>query len=394
MKYNFDQHIHRLNTGSEKWDNLEDQFGRKNVIPMWVADMDFQSPKPVIEALKERVEHGVFGYCIRTDAYLESIVGWLKKRHQWAIEQDWISHSPGVIPALSLAIQSYTQPGDKIVIQPPVYHHFSRVIKANGRQIVNNPLVLKNGRYSMDLDDLVTKLDPTVKMLILCSPHNPVGRVWSKDELSRLGEICLKNDILIVADEVHFDFVYKPHGHTPLASITDELASRSLTFIAPSKTFNLMGLQTASVIIPNPELRQQFNQGLEVLSIGAPNIFGSAGLEAAYRHGEEWLDQLLEYLHDNLEYTVEYFQKYIPQIRIIQPEGTYLIWLDCRELGLSALKLNELMLDTARIAMNNGDIFGKEGEGFMRLNIACPRSMLKKALSQLEIAVNSLFIKL
>lgn len=384
MKYNFDQEIRRLNTDCEKWDKLESQFGVKDVIPMWVADMDFQSPQPIIEALKQRVEHGVYGYTLRPDSYMESIVSWLKRRHRWSIEKEWITHSPGVIPALSLAIQSFTQKGDKIIIQPPVYHHFARVIQANGREIVNNPLKLENGHYSIDFADLEAKMDSTVKMLILCSPHNPIGRVWSKEELTRLGQICMKHNILVVADEIHCDFVYKTHTHIPFASISEEFANHSLTCIAPSKTFNLMGVQTSSIIIPNQQLRDRYDRELNTLSIGSPNIFGVVALEAAYRHGEEWLDQLLEYLQGNLEFTLNYFSKSIPQIKVIQPEGTYLVWLDCRELGFSVKELDEFMLRKARVAMNEGLIFGMEGEGFMRLNIACPRSMLKNALDGIE----------
>ncbi|MGG3494885.1 MalY/PatB family protein [Peribacillus simplex] len=390
MKYNFDQEIRRLNTDCEKWDKLESQFGVKDVIPMWVADMDFQSPQPIIEALKQRVEHGVYGYTLRPDSYMESIVSWLKRRHRWSIEKEWITHSPGVIPALSLAIQSFTQTGDKIIIQPPVYHHFARVIQANGREIVNNPLKLENGHYSIDFADLEAKMDSTVKMLILCSPHNPIGRVWSKEELTRLGQICMKHNILVVADEIHCDFVYKTHTHIPFASISEEFANHSLTCIAPSKTFNLMGVQTSSIIIPNQQLRDRYDRELNTLSIGSPNIFGVVALEAAYRHGEEWLDQLLEYLQGNLEFTLNYFSKNIPQIKVIQPEGTYLVWLDCRELGFSVKELDEFMLRKARVAMNEGLIFGMEGEGFMRLNIACPRSMLKNALDGIEKAISSL----
>ncbi|MDW7615598.1 MalY/PatB family protein [Peribacillus simplex] len=390
MKYNFDLEIRRLNTDCEKWDKLESQFGVKDVIPMWVADMDFQSPQPIIEALKQRVEHGVYGYTLRPDSYMESIVSWLKRRHRWSIEKEWITHSPGVIPALSLAIQSFTQTGDKIIIQPPVYHHFARVIQANGREIVNNPLKLENGHYSIDFADLEAKMDSTVKMLILCSPHNPIGRVWSKEELTRLGQICMKHNILVVADEIHCDFVYKTHTHIPFASISEEFANHSLTCIAPSKTFNLMGVQTSSIIIPNQQLRDRYDRELNTLSIGSPNIFGVVALEAAYRHGEEWLDQLLEYLQGNLEFTLNYFSKNIPQIKVIQPEGTYLVWLDCRELGFSVKELDEFMLRKARVAMNEGLIFGMEGEGFMRLNIACPRSMLKNALDGIEKAISSL----
>lgn len=390
MKYNFAQEIKRLNTACEKWDDLENRFGVKDVISMWVADMDFQSPPSVIEALKQRAEHGVYGYTLRSDSYFEAITDWLKRRHQWSVNKEWITHSPGVIPALSLIIRSFTQPGDKIVIQPPVYHHFSRVIRVQEREVINNPLKLEDGRYTMDFDDLEAKIDPKVKMLILCSPHNPVGRVWSEEELMRLGQICIKHNILVVADEIHFDLVYKKHSHVPFARISEEFLDRSITCIAPSKTFNLMGLQVSSIIIPNKELRDRYNKKVNDLSIGSPNTFGVVASEAAYRHGEEWLDQLIDYLQENLNYLIDYFTKKIPQIKVIQPEGTYLVWLDCRAMGLSAKELDDFMLQRAKVAMNEGYIFGNEGEGFMRMNIACPRSILEKSLQQMEQAIHSL----
>lgn len=390
MKYNFDQKINRLNTACEKWDDLENRFGVKDVISMWVADMDFQSPPSVMEALKRRAEHGMYGYTLRPDSYFEAITDWLKRRHQWSVNKEWIAHSPGVIPALALIIRSFTQPEDKIIIQPPVYHHFSRIIQAQEREVVNNPLKLEDGRYTMDFDDLEAKIDPKVKMLILCSPHNPVGRVWSEEELMRLGQICMKHNILVVADEIHFDLVYKKYSHVPFARISEEFLDHSITCIAPSKTFNLMGLQVSSIIIPNKELRNRYNKEVNDLSIGSPNTFGVVASEAVYRHGEEWLDELISYLQKNLNHLTEYFREKIPQIKVIQPEGTYLVWLDCRELGLSSKELDDFMLRKAKVAMNEGYIFGDEGEGFMRMNIACPRSILEKSLQQMEQAIHSL----
>ncbi|WP_018130778.1 MalY/PatB family protein [Effusibacillus pohliae] len=390
MRYDFDREINRLNTASEKWDGLEARFGVKNAIPMWVADMDFMSPAPIMEALQRRVAHGVFGYTMRPDSYYDSIVEWLKRRHDWHIEKEWIAHGPGVVPALSVLIGAFTQPGDKIIIQPPVYHAFFRIIRGQQREIVNNPLKWENGRYTMDFDDLEAKIDPAVKMLILCSPHNPVGRVWSWEELARLGEICGQHNILVISDEIHFDLVYRPNRHIPFASISQEFADRSITCISPSKTFNLLGLQTASVIIPNSQLRRAFQREIGRLAIGSPNTFGVVALESAYRHGEEWLEQLIEYLQGNVDLVSRYCQERIPQIKVIEPEGTYLVWLDCRELGLSAGELDRFMLDRAKVAMNGGHMFGQGGEGFMRMNIACPRALVEQALRQIEQAVQSL----
>lgn len=393
MKYNFNQVIDRVGTASEKWDNpVMKTEEKENFVSMWIADMDFPSPVPVIDALRRRVEHGIYGYGIRTESYIQAIIDWLKRRHNWEILQEWITHSPGVVPAISLAIKAFTKSGDKIIVQPPVYHHFSRVIQANGCEVLNNPLILENNRYKMNLKDLEEKIkDPKVKMLILCSPHNPVGRIWNREELQQLGNLCTRHKVLVISDEIHFDIVFKPYLHIPFASVSKELANCSITCISPSKTFNVMGLNTSSLIIPNCEIRETFNHTLEKLSIGTPNIFGVVALEAAYRYGDDWLEQLLEYLKRNLEYTINFLKERVPKIKVIPPEGTYLLWLDCRELNLSITELNEFMLNKAGVAMNEGHIFGKEGLGFMRLNFGCPRTILKNALIQIEDAVNTLY---
>jgi cysteine-S-conjugate beta-lyase len=391
MKYNFDQGINRLNTCSEKWDGLKKRFGVKDVIPMWVADMDFMSPPQVREALKKRVEHGVYGYTFRPESYFTAVIDWLEKRHQWTIQNEWISHSPGVIPALSLIIQTFTQPGDKIMIQTPVYHAFSRVIKAQNRTVVSNPLKFENRNYTMDFSDLEAKIDPAVKMIILCSPHNPVGRVWNRDELTKLGEICIKHNILVVSDEIHFDLIYKGSKHIPFASISSDFADLSITCIAPSKTFNLLGLHTSSVIISNSKLRRSYNKAVNELSLGSPNIFGMIASESAYRDGEEWLNQLIDYLQGNLDFVMQFLKEHIPQIKVIPPEGTYLVWLDFQQLRLSTKDLDHFMLHKAKVALNEGHIFGEEGKGFMRMNIACPRSTLEKALYQIRDAVITLY---
>ncbi len=388
MKYNFDEIIERQNTSCVKWDGIEDRFGTEDALPMWVADMDFKAPKPVIDALLHRVEHGIFGYTLRSAGYYEAIIHWLAKRHHFDVKREWIAHSPGVVPALSILVDTFTQPGDKIIIQLPVYHQFAHVINQRGRVAVNNPLQLQDGRYTMDFTDLESKLDSTVKMLILCNPHNPVGRVWTKEELMQLGEICMKHHILVISDEIHCDVVYNGFHHTPFASLSSEFANNSITCLAPSKTFNICGLQTSTLVIPNRQLRNQYLAGVNRLAIGLPNVFGAVALEAAYNHGEEWLNQLLQYLEENLRFLTQYLHEHIPQIKVIQPEGTYLVWLDCRELPTSGQKINEFLLKEAKVALDEGHAFGLGGEGFMRLNIACPKAVLEEGLHRIQAAIS------
>ncbi|MEH7382919.1 MalY/PatB family protein [Bacillus sp. JJ1533] len=387
MKYNFDESISRLNTNSVKWDEVENLFGDKEILPMWVADMDFKAPQPVIDALHKRVEHGIYGYTIRPNSYYEATVGWMKRRHNWTIEKEWICFTPGVVPALGIIVQNFTNQEDKILIQPPVYYPFMNVIEKNGREIVNNPLRFENDRYYMDFDDLEKKMDPSVKMIIISNPHNPVGRVWTKDELTKLGEICLKHNILVVSDEIHSDLVYEGNVHTPFASISKEFAQISITCTAPSKTFNLAGLQTSNIIIPNEELRESFNKALEDRFIGMTNTFGVTALIAAYEEGDEWLDQLLVYLKENLEFLKKYIKTTIPEVKVIEPDATYLVWLDCRELGLEAKQLEEVIQKQGKVAFDEGYIFGKEGDGFTRINIACPRSLLEEGLKRFSQAL-------
>ena len=389
MKYNFDEVIDRTNYHSVKWDDLETTFGAvpKDVLPMWVADMEFRSPQPVIEAIKKAAEHGIYGYTSRPDSYYQAIIDWMERRHSWKVKKDWLAFSPGVVPALSFIIRAFTQPGDKVVDQPPVYYPFFRVIENNGCRVVNNPLKFSNKKYFIDWEDLERKIDdPRVKLLILCSPHNPVGRVWQKEELIILGEICLKHNIIVVSDEIHADILFKGYKHTPFASISPAFAHHSITCTAPSKTFNLAGLQTSTIIIPNKKYYKIYNNILDSLALDENNVFGLVALEAAYRDGEEWLEQLLAYLNENLEFLMKYFRERIPKIKVIKPEGTYLVWLDCRQLGLSTKDLNNFMINKAGVALDGGDWFGTEGKGFMRINIACPRSFLEECLKRIERA--------
>jgi len=393
MKYNFDEIIDRAKYHSAKWDELETTFGviPKDVLPMWIADMEFRSPQPVIEAIKKANEHGIYGYTSRPLSYYQAIIDWMEKRHNWKIKKDWIAYSPGVVPALSLIIKAFCQPGDKVIVQPPVYYPFFRVIENNGCHIVNNPLKFNNKKYFIDWEDLERKVDdPRVKILIFCSPHNPVGRVWQKEELIILGEICLKHNIIVVSDEIHADILFKGYRHIPFASISPAFAHNSVTCTAPSKTFNLAGLQTSSIIIPNKKYYKIYENILDGLALDENNVFGLVALEAAYRDGEEWLEQLLSYLNENLKFLMKYFKERIPKIKVIKPEGTYLVWLDCRQLGFNAKDLNNFMIKKARVALDNGYWFGAEGKGFMRINIACPRSFLEECLKRIEKAVNNL----
>ncbi|MBI4787420.1 MAG: putative C-S lyase [Chloroflexi bacterium] len=388
MQYNFDEVIDRTQTDSAKWARNRADSGVADVIPMWVADMDFQSPAPVIQALVRRAQHGIFGYPRRWDSYYDAITGWLHRRHGWDIQRDWIVNAPGVVNALTLAIQALSKPGDKIVVQPPVYHPFYPIVQNHGRQIVLNPLRWENQRYVMDLENLERQIDGRTKLLILCNPHNPVGRVWTRAELEALGEFCARHNLLILSDEIHCDLILREHRHTPIAALSDELAQRTLTFIAPSKTFNLAGLATSVVIAPNEKLRAELSRTIEDYGLHIGNVFGIRALEAGYREGEEWLDQLLVYLEGNVRFAVRFIEERIPRIKPICPEGTYLLWLDCRALGLDRAALNTLMRQKARVALQDGADFGIGGEGFQRLNFACPRSILEQGLARIEAAVN------
>jgi cystathionine beta-lyase len=386
MKYDFDRIIDRRNTESVKWDILEETFGDKEVIPMWVADMDFETAKPISDAIKKRAEHTIFGYSIKGRGYYDAVINWMKKRHNWDVKKEWISYTPGIVPALSYIVRTFAQPGDEVIIQTPVYHPFYSTIKNNGYTIVKNPLLYKNGNYKMNLEDLTKKITPRTRLLILCNPHNPVGRVWSKEELTELGQICIKNNILIVSDEIHFDLIYKGSQHTVFASISEEFAQNSIICTAPTKTFNMAGLQVSNVIIPNDRLGKMFKVTLENYAANEANAFASVALIAAYSEGEEWLVQLLEYLEGNLNFLMSFFEERIPKIKVIRPQGTYLVWLDCSALNMTSQSLKEFFIMKSKVGFNDGIIFGEEGDQFQRINIACQRSILKEALERIERA--------
>ena len=387
----FNAAIERRGTGSLKWDGLRKRFGveGEDFLPMWVADTEFRAPEPVIEALARRARHGLFGYSVAPPAYFDAIRGWMRRRHGWEVKEEWIASTPGVVCAVNLLIRTLTDRGDGVVIQTPVYYPFRRGAEDNGCRVLVNRLRLDGGRYRMDLEDLERKL-PDAKLLILCSPHNPVGRVWSSDELLTLGELCLRHGVTVVSDEIHFDLVFPGHAHTVFATLSQEIAQQSVVCTAASKTFNLPGLQPAITVIPNPRLRRDFAHTLRACGIPEPNAFCLEAVTAAYTHGEGWLAALLAYLEGNRDFLCRFVETEIPQLRVIRPEATFLAWLDCRALGLESAQLERLLLSKARLVLNQGHTFGPGGEGFVRLNFGCPRRMLEDGLTRLAAVVQSL----
>ncbi|MGA9695430.1 MAG: MalY/PatB family protein [Dehalococcoidales bacterium] len=398
MKYNFDLKCDRSNTNCVKWDAVKDMFGSEDVIPMWVADMDFPAAKPIVAALKKRAAHEFYGYTKPGPELIEAIVNRMQRKFDWQIRPEWIVFTPGVIPALSAAVRAVSHPGDEIILQQPVYFPFFSVVTQNGCKIVNNALKFDGKRYSMDFKDLESKFRPAagshmthsrVKAIIYCNPQNPIGRLWTKAETARMGEIVIRNGGVVISDEIHCEILYKGYRHTPFAAISDEFAQNSVVCMAPSKTFNLAGLHASCIIIPNQKLRDSFSDAMAAVVPG-PNVFGLVAMEAAFRDGDDWLAQMLDYLNGNLKITMEFFANRIPKIKVIKPQGTYLLWLDCRRLGLDNQALSRFMREQARVGFDDGFMFGESGSGFERMNIACPRVILLEALARIEKAVNSL----
>lgn len=403
MEHSFDIEIPREGTNSLKWEFVQKGqdllhfeqtnrfFGEDRILPMWVSDMDFRSPEPVVEALSARALHGIYGYSAPTTAFYESVASWMERRHGWELEHHWICVTPGVVPALNMLVQTFVSPGDRVLIQPPVYFPFYRAVENNHAEVVINPLLYENGTYRMNVADLETKVkDPKLKMAILCSPHNPVGRVWTRDELMHFGEICIENNVLVVSDEIHGDLIFEGHSFTPFAGLSADFSQHSVICTAPSKTFNMAGLQTSCIIIPNDNLRSRFKNTLLSNGLIVPSCFGVTALQVAYDEGEEWLEQVRAYIEGNLEYLEAYLAAHVPQISMVRPEGTYLVWLDCRGLGLDDQDLKRLMMDEAKVYLEDGLIFGPEGEGFQRINIACSRPVLAEALDRIKDAIASL----
>ncbi len=390
MTYDFDKIIPRENTSCVKYDLRKEFFGTTSVLPLWVADMDFETPVFIREAVIKRAIHPIYGYTFRSDTFSRSIINWMQKRHGWEIKKEWVAFSPGVVPALNMAVMAFTSPGDKVIVQPPVYFPFFTAVKNHGRELVYNQLTEKNGRYEMDFQDLERKIDDKTKLLLLCHPHNPVGRLWSRHELETLVEICARKNVLIVSDEIHSDLMLNGNVHIPLATLSRKAADISLTCIAPSKTFNLAGLATSALIIPNEAHRKVYEKILDDLHVGMGNLFGITTLEAAYDEGDEWLVQLLAYLDQNLQLLNDFFLTRIPRVKVVPAEATYLIWLDFRGLGLKGKELREFVIQNAGIGLNDGPSFGPGGDGFQRINIALPRKILIEALEKLEEAVGAL----
>jgi cystathionine beta-lyase len=387
MHYNFDEIVDRENTASYKYDLREKIFHHAEVMPMWVADMDFKTPPFVINAIQKRLAHEILGYTYVAPEVLESVVNWNRRRHHWEISKEWISFSPGVVPALNLLVMAFTHPGDRILIQTPVYFPFFTAIENHHRVIVRNPLQYENGTYRIDFEDLAQKLDAGTRMMILCNPHNPTGNAWSVEDLSRIANMCLQKNILLVSDEIHSDLIYPGYSHVPVAGISEKIAANIITCMAPSKTFNLAGLSTSYLVISNHQLKQQYETILDHVHVGAGNIFGFCAMEAAYREGDEWVDQLMVYLEDNFRFLQEFATKHLPAIRVIRPGATYLIWLDCSALGMTDAALKSFMISRAGLGLNDGPQFGHEGTGFQRMNIACPRAVLYQALLKLQAAI-------
>jgi cystathionine beta-lyase len=390
MSIDFDYIINRRGTDSLKYDAAKERNRPEGLLPFWVADMDFKAPEPVLEALQKRVAHGIFGYSVPDrDRYFASLQKWYIKRHNWTPREDWLVKTPGVVFALATAVKAFTKPGDSILIQQPVYYPFSAVIKDNGRQVISSDLLLQDGVYHIDFEDFETKIVVhSVKMFILCSPHNPVGRVWTKAELQRLGDICLKHKVLVVADEIHADFVWPGHKHVVYASLGEKYADSAVVCTAPSKTFNLAGLQISHIFIPNKELRDKFSAEITRTGYSQLNTLGLVASEAAYTYGEAWLEELKTYLEGNISFTREFLQKHVPQIKMLELQGTYLLWLDFRALHLTEEQREDLLLRHAGLWLDSGAIFGKAGEGFERWNITCPRETLKNGLTALEAAIH------
>jgi cysteine-S-conjugate beta-lyase len=384
--YNFDKIVDRRGTDCEKYDALKLYFGTNDAIPLWVADMDFKTPAFILEAMQKRLNHGIMGYPIRPTDFYPAIINWCKERHQWSVKREFCVFSPGVVPSINIAIQALTQEGDKIIVQSPVYTPFFTCVEKNNRKVLINELILKDGRYVMDYDDLEKQASEGAKMILLCTPHNPGGRVWQINELLKLAEIALKYNIIVISDEIHCDLVYKPNKHIPFALLSSEIAKQTVTLIAPSKTFNVAGLGASAAIIENTEMRQLFKKQIEKVHIGMGNVFGNLAMKEAYSQGSEYVDALMNYLLENVNYVNDYINKYTPKIKVMLPEATFLIWLDCRALCLNDNELQEFFLKKAGLALNPGTIYGRGGNGFMRLNIGCSKSLIIKALDELKLA--------
>lgn len=390
MQYDFDSIVDRKHNNAAKYDDVLKKFGKSDVIPLWVADMDFKTPQPVIDALKQKAEQGIFGYTSRPDSYHQALAAWQQRRHGFSPDPSLFAFSPGIVPALAAIVQQFTQPGDPVLIQTPVYPEFADAIEYGGRKVVNCPLMEKDGEYGIDFTAFEEALRQRPRLFILCHPHNPVGRIWTDAELARMAELCIRYETLIVSDEIHADFMLWGNKHHSMATLGEKIAANTITCLSATKTFNLAGLQASSILFPNREMKQTFERFWAKVGFMRNNAFSVVAMEAAWTKGDEWVDQLLLYLEGNMLFVRDFMKERIPRIKPNVPQCTYLIWLDCRELGLSDAELQRFMVEKAGLGMNAGTSFGLGGEGFMRLNAACPRSVLQQAMTRLEKATQNM----
>ena len=381
--YNFDKIIDRENTNNVKYDLREAYFGKADVLPMWVADMDFETPDFIRNTIILRAEHPIYGYSFRAETYFKSIIEWVERRHHWKLEKDWILFSPGIVPALNMATLTYTKPGDGILVQPPVYFPFFSAVTNHKRKLLENQLAYKDGKYTIDFDDFERKAKDA-RMFFLSNPHNPVSRLWTDEELRKMGEICVENDIVIIADEIHCDLVLPGFKYTPMATLSEEISRKTVTCIAPSKTFNIAGMSTSSLIIENEELRKEFAQTIDHVHVGSGNLFGNMASVVAYTNGDQWLDELLTYIDKNFILLGDFIANEIPNLELIKAEATYLAWIDFKKTGLSDEEIKHKLLHEAKLGLSPGPVFGNGGEGFQRMNLATPKANVLTALNQLK----------
>ena len=387
-RYDFDKVIERRGSGAVKTDALKNVYGKDELIPLWVADMDFETPDFITEALRERLEHPIFGYTVIPEDYWQTVSKWIEDRHGWSTECEWMTFIPGIVKGIGMAINALLDKDDKVIIQPPVYHPFRLIPQKNGRELIFNPLrEMPDGSYEMDFDNLEAVCDDKCRMLILSNPHNPAGIVWPRETLERLADFCHSRGIIVISDEIHCDMALFGNKHVPFASVSPQAAACSITFGAPSKTFNIAGIVSSYAIVPDQELRERFFGWLEASELSAPHLFAPIATAAAFRYGENWRQQMLEYVEDNIRFIEDFCKENIPQIKPLRPQASFLIWLDCRDLGLSHDELNDLFVNKAGLALNDGEMFNPGGEGFMRLNVGTSRTILKKAMSQLLAAL-------
>lgn len=389
MKYSFDEVIDRTGTAAVKIDGMKEVWGRTDLLPLWVADMDFATPPFILDAIRRRCEHPILGYTEKPESYYQAIIGWVKRRYGMEVSKEQLNYVPGIVAGLGMALNCFTAPGDKVMIMPPVYHPFAWLVQRNGRRLVECPLKLENGTYRMDLD-LFRRSIKGVRVLILCNPHNPGGVVWTREELEALADVCAEDNVIVFSDEIHADLTLPPHRHVPFAMISEHARNNSVTFMAPSKAFNMPGMAASHTVIYNEGLRKRFVSYLDAGELDMGHVLAYPAVEAAYTKGDEWLEQCLAYVQANIDYVEAYLQENLPAIQAMRPQASYLVWLDCRKLGLSQEALVDFFVSGARLALNDGAMFGKEGEGFMRMNVGCPRSILEQAMKQLKEAYDNL----